>query len=228
MELRDSLPCSQKSTIKPCPELVQSSPSHPFFFKIYIPIYSKVSQVVSSPKVFELKFYFHISFHLCLLCFQHILIHLDFITITILGEDCYYKVLDSVIFCSLCYFSLIYFIHPSALCSQLTPWCRIFFEKLVVTQLVKEWPAFILEPKGSLLCSQKPNTRLILSHLNSVHPINPYLPEVCFNVILPPMLRSSQWSLPLGPPNQGKRPLGRYTQAHLICVLLSIIITDAK
>jgi hypothetical protein len=38
---------------------------------------------------------------------------------------------------------------------SLTPWCRIFFEKLTVSQLVKQ-PTFFMEPKGSLLSSQKP------------------------------------------------------------------------
>jgi hypothetical protein len=37
---------------------------------------------------------------------------------------------------------------------------------------------------------------------NPVLPIDPYLPKIHLNVILPPMLRSSQWSLPFGPPNQ--------------------------
>jgi len=32
---------------------------------------------------------------------------------------------------------------------------RILFEKLIVTQLVKKYPAFCVEPKGSLPCSQK-------------------------------------------------------------------------
>jgi hypothetical protein len=40
----------------------------------------------------------------------------------------------------------------------LTPWCRIFFEELIVTQLVKQELAFFMEPKGSFPCSQKPGT----------------------------------------------------------------------
>jgi hypothetical protein len=39
----------------------------------------------------------------------------------------------------------------------LTPRYRIFFQKLLATQLVKQ-PAFFMEPKGSLPCSQKPTT----------------------------------------------------------------------
>jgi hypothetical protein len=42
----------------------------------------------------------------------------------------------------------------------LTPWCRIWFEKLTVTKLVKKYPAFFMEPEGSLQCSQKPATGL--------------------------------------------------------------------
>jgi hypothetical protein len=40
----------------------------------------------------------------------------------------------------------------------LTPWCRIFFEKLIVTQLLKQYPASFMESEGSLPCSQKPAT----------------------------------------------------------------------
>jgi hypothetical protein len=34
----------------------------------------------------------------------------------------------------------------------------IFFEKPIVTQLVKQQPAFFMEPEGSLPCSQNPAT----------------------------------------------------------------------
>jgi hypothetical protein len=40
----------------------------------------------------------------------------------------------------------------------LTPWWMIFFEKLIVIQLVKKYSAFFMEPKVSLPCSQKPAT----------------------------------------------------------------------
>jgi hypothetical protein len=49
--------------------------------------------------------------------------------------------------------------------------------------------------KGPLLHS-------ILSQLNPVRPLDPYLPKVHLNVILPPTTRSYQWSLAFGPPNQ--------------------------
>jgi hypothetical protein len=39
----------------------------------------------------------------------------------------------------------------------LTPWCRIFFKKPIVTQLVKKYP-FFMKPEGSSPCSQIPAT----------------------------------------------------------------------
>jgi hypothetical protein len=40
----------------------------------------------------------------------------------------------------------------------LTPWCRIFFEKLIVTQLVRQQPASFMEEEGSSPCPQKLST----------------------------------------------------------------------
>jgi hypothetical protein len=40
----------------------------------------------------------------------------------------------------------------------LTPWCRILFEELIVIQLIKKYPAFFMEPKGSSPRSQKTTT----------------------------------------------------------------------
>jgi hypothetical protein len=37
----------------------------------------------------------------------------------------------------------------------LTSWCRILFERRIVTQLVKKNPAFFMGPEGSLTCSHK-------------------------------------------------------------------------
>jgi hypothetical protein len=85
---------------------------------------------------------------------------------------------------------------------SLTPWCRILFEKLTVTQLVKKYPAFLWNPKVHYCVHTSLLLDPILSQLNPVHPINPYLPKVHPNVILPPTPRSSQWPLPFRPPNQ--------------------------
>jgi hypothetical protein len=35
----------------------------------------------------------------------------------------------------------------------LTPWCRTLFQNVIVTQLVKIYPAFFMESYGSLPCS---------------------------------------------------------------------------
>jgi hypothetical protein len=84
----------------------------------------------------------------------------------------------------------------------LTPWCWILFEKLIVTQLVKKCPAFLWNPKVHYRVHTSPQLDPILSQLNPVRPINPYLLKDYLNVILPPTPRSSQWSLAFGPPNQ--------------------------
>jgi hypothetical protein len=51
-------------------------------------------------------------------------------------------------------FKVITYLLTYLLTCLLTPWCRILFEKLMVTQLVKKYPAFFME------CSQKPATGL--------------------------------------------------------------------
>jgi hypothetical protein len=50
------------------------------------------------------------------------------------------------------------FIIYTLLTYLLTSWCRTLFEKLIVIQLVKKYPAFFVETEGSLPCSQKPAT----------------------------------------------------------------------
>jgi hypothetical protein len=73
----------------------------------------------------------------------------------------------------------------------LTPWCRILFEKLIVTQLVRKY-SFLWNPKVHYRVHASPPLDPILSHLNSVRPIDPCLPMVHLNVILLPTPRSSQ------------------------------------
>jgi hypothetical protein len=71
----------------------------------------------------------------------------------------------------------------------LTPWCRILFEKLIVTQLVKKYPAFLRNPKVHHRVHKSPPLDPILSQPYPVRPIDPYLPKVHLNVILPPTPR---------------------------------------
>jgi hypothetical protein len=56
--------------------------------------------------------------------------------------------------------SLLFFKLNYLLTYLFTPRGRILFEKLIVTQLVKKYPASFMEPKGSLPCSQNPATGL--------------------------------------------------------------------
>jgi hypothetical protein len=46
-----------------------------------------------------------------------------------------------------------------------------------------------MEPEGLLQCSQKPALDPILRQSNPVRTIDPYLPKVHLNVILPPTSR---------------------------------------
>jgi hypothetical protein len=54
--------------------------------------------------------------------------------------------------------SLPYYLLTYLITYLLTPWCRILFEKLIITRLIKKYLAFFTEPEGSSPCSQKPAT----------------------------------------------------------------------
>jgi hypothetical protein len=77
----------------------------------------------------------------------------------------------------------------------LTSWCRILFEKLIVTQLVKKYPAFLRNPKIHYRVHTRPPLDPILSQLNPVRPIDPCLPKIYLRTnshVLFPLLRSCQ------------------------------------
>jgi hypothetical protein len=77
-----------------------------------------------------------------------------------------------------------------------------YLKKLIVTQLFKKYPTFLWNPKVHYRVHTRPPVDPILSQLNPVRPIISCLPKVHLNVILPPTLRSYQWSLAFGPPDR--------------------------
>jgi hypothetical protein len=87
--------------------------------------------------------------------------------------------------------TLLTYLLSHSLTHSLTPWCRILFEKLIVTQLLKKHPAFLWNPKVQYCVHTSPPLDLILSQLNPVRLIDPHLPQVHLNVILSPTPRSS-------------------------------------
>jgi hypothetical protein len=107
---------------------------------------------------------------------------------------------------------------PSLLTYLLTPWWRILFEKLTVTQLVKK-SRLLMEPKGSLPCSQKPTTGPYPEPGESSSTHRYYPLRSILNITLPPTPRSSQWPLTFRPPNQNpvqNSPMRATCPAHLI------------
>jgi len=57
---------------------------------------------------------------------------------------------------------------------ELTPWSRVIFDKLIVTQLVSKFPAFYVYKSPPLVP--------ILSHMNPVHILPPYFPKIHSNI----------------------------------------------
>jgi hypothetical protein len=103
--------------------------------------------------------------------------------------------------------------------------CHLSTHSMVI-QTVKQQLAFFMEPEGSLSCLQKPATGPCPEPAESSLPHRSYLPKGQINAILPPTPRSSQWSLPFGPPNQNPvltplpSPMRATCHAHLILLVL--------
>jgi hypothetical protein len=84
----------------------------------------------------------------------------------------------------------------------LIPWFRIFLEKLIVTQFVKQQLHSLWNPKVHFHAHKSLPLKPILSQMNSLRPIDPNLPKVHLNVILPPKPRSSHGFLPSSLPTK--------------------------
>jgi len=69
-----------------------------------------------------------------------------------------------------------------------------------------------MEIKGLLPLSQELAIVLYHESAESSRPIDPYLPKVYLNAILPPTPRSSQWSLFFRSPNQN--PVNTFPLLH--------------
>jgi hypothetical protein len=61
---------------------------------------------------------------------------------------------------------------------SLTPWWRILFEKLIVTQLIKKILLSLLNPKIHHRVHKSPSLDIILSQPNPVRPIDPHIPKI--------------------------------------------------
>ena len=84
----------------------------------------------------------------------------------------------------------------------LTPWCRVLLEKLTGLQLVKKFPAFLLNSKVHYRTHKRPPPVPVLGQPNPVHIPTSHLLEIHPNIIHSSTPRSPQWSLSLRFPHQ--------------------------
>jgi hypothetical protein len=85
---------------------------------------------------------------------------------------------------------------PSFTCDylQLTSWNRALIEKMIVSQLVKKFPAFY-EIRSSITVFTR-SRHWTLSRTTWTHPHTHILLLIYLSIILPSMARSLEWSLP--------------------------------
>jgi len=113
--------------------------------------------------------------------------------------------------------------------TQLTPWSRVFLEKLV-----KKMPAFYRT--GKPITAFTSGCHLCLSSARSVHAPPSHFLKIHFNISLPYRLGSSKWSPSLRPPHE--TPVCTYTLYVLhsqpislsssLCRLLHSLVTTTN
>ena len=111
------------------------------------------------------------------------------------------------------YYNFVIFFHKLSIMLihytyLLTPWCRVFLEKLTGLQLVKKFPAFLWNPKVYYRTHKRPPPVPVLGQPNPVHIPTSHLLEIHPNIIHPSTPKSPQRSLSLRFPHQDTiRPL---------------------
>ena len=86
--------------------------------------------------------------------------------------------------------------------SLLAPWSRVLPEKLTVSQLVKEIPRILWNPKVHYQIKKCPPPAPIRNQLDSIHAPTSNFLEILLNIILPNKPGSSKWPISLRFPHQ--------------------------
>jgi hypothetical protein len=90
--------------------------------------------------------------------------------------------------------------------NKLTPWRKVQLEKLIVAQLVKDFPP-LWNPKFHYIVHKSPPLVYILSQMHPAHTFQSFFPKINSDIIFPSTSRSSAWSLPF-----------RFSDQNLLCI----------